>query len=186
MFRDAFSAWSVTCTLSSNKSHCLSLDIRSSALDLVRPRSLIRSLTSFWLGKYGLLQRRQSVLRSWRVVNLVQQISGSNRKNSDFPDKFLIFQAKISDDLFFSPQLKKFLFFFHSFCAKFAILFPKPVHDPPSSKPGGRDPKPWGLTPLMISTVIIAIPVRLSDANTGYLLTYLLIIIVFQLFQLQI
>src|SRR6218665_687897 len=41
--------------LSSNKFHCLSLDIRSSVLDLVRPRYLIRSLTSFWFGKYGLL-----------------------------------------------------------------------------------------------------------------------------------
>ena len=32
MFGDAFSDLSVTCTLSSNKFHCLSLDVRSSAL----------------------------------------------------------------------------------------------------------------------------------------------------------
>src|SRR6218665_658902 len=60
-------------------------------------------------------------LRSPTVASILFEIWGSRirskkfsiraEKISDFPDKFLVFQAKISDDLMFSPQLKKFLFF---------------------------------------------------------------------------
>lgn len=46
---------SAICTLSSDKFHCWNLDVRSSALDLVRLRSLTNSLRSFWLGYYGFL-----------------------------------------------------------------------------------------------------------------------------------
>src|SRR6218665_3324997 len=48
----------------------------------------------------------------WGVVNPVQEIFDSNRNFFlDFPDKFLIFQAKISDDLLFLVLNSKYLSF---------------------------------------------------------------------------
>lgn len=41
--------WSTMSILSSDKFHGPSLDFKSSALDIVNPRSLTRSLSSFWL-----------------------------------------------------------------------------------------------------------------------------------------
>lgn len=49
-----WSEWCKYCTLSSNKFHCLSVDVKSSVLNCVRSRSLIRPKT-FFLSSYELL-----------------------------------------------------------------------------------------------------------------------------------
>ena len=57
----------VTWQLSSNKFHCLNLDVSNPAFDLVSPRSLTRSLSSAWLGKCGIAWASSTTKTSWRA-----------------------------------------------------------------------------------------------------------------------
>ena len=61
----------------SNKFHCLSLDVRSSAFDFVSPISLIKSFNSSWFGKWG----SSFVSESDAVYSLSESFPNSSSKS---------------------------------------------------------------------------------------------------------